>query len=56
MKKRVLSLVMAFALALSLLPTAALAAGSAAQTATSVAKVGELYYDSLEEAINAAKE
>ena len=55
MKKRFLSILMALCLALSLLPTAALAVeeGSKTQTENSVAKVDALYYDSLADAVKA---
>ena len=54
MKKRFLSILTALCLTLTLLPTAALAAEvSPEQTETSVARVGDLYYDSLEDAFNA---
>ena len=55
MKKRVLAMVMALCLALSLMPTAALAEGEGShkQLATSVARVDGQYYDSLNDAVAA---
>ena len=54
MKKRLLAGLMAMCLVLTLLPASALAAdGSTEQTGSSVAKVGELYYDSLADAVAA---
>ena len=57
MKKRVLAMVMALCLALSLMPTAALAEGEGSdkQLATSVARVDGQYYDSLNDAVAAIK-
>ena len=54
MKKRLLAGLMAMCLVLTLLPASALAVdGSTEQTDSSVAKVGELYYDSLADAVAA---
>ena len=55
MKKRVLAIVMALCLALSLMPTAALAEGEGSdeQLDTSVARVDGRYYDSLKDAVAA---
>ena len=55
MKKRVMAMVMALCLALSLMPTAALAEGEGSdeQLDTSVARVDGQYYDSLKDAVAA---
>ncbi len=53
-KKRFFSLLMAICLLVGLLPTSALAASSTSQTENSVAKVGNVYYDDLAEALNNA--
>ena len=57
MKKRVMAMVMALCLALSLMPTAALAEGEGShkQLDTSVARVDGQYYDSLNDAVAAIK-
>ena len=57
MKKRVMAMVMALCLALSLMPTAALAEGEGSdeQLDTSVARVDGQYYDSLKDAVAAIK-
>ena len=49
MKRKFLSILLTLAMALTLLPTAAMAEGE-----TAVAKVGETEYATLQEAVNAA--
>ena len=56
MKKRLLGILLAVAIVASLGIIGASAAGSSTQTDNSVAKVGEMYYDSLADAVKAIDE
>ena len=55
MKRKLLSVLLTFCLAFSLLPTAALADGEGTQT-NDVAQIGETKYATLQEAVNAAND
>ena len=55
MKRKLLSILLTFCLAFSLLPTAALADGEGTQT-NDVAQIGETKYATLQEAVNAAND